>query len=235
MAFTGAIAEFLDSSQTKAWKDLKHRESTRIQAGAAQSLCKQIYLLRNGILSSPSRGSDEWNDFSTKLDSKLVTEFLFSDRLKSVIGGILLMKEIIVIDDANKENMIFRYCNYLRRVLEKCDTHNNRGLISLTVQTFAECVSHAGSFSRSIVEMEIPRMLDWLHASASRDRVVSKGISKSKSKAPKIFGYDFSQKPVVSSNKYKLGECVKTEILRLLRTLPTRHIQRRIGWRLSGC
>ena len=81
-----------------AWKSCDNFFWKRPIVGGSQTpwkcwnsnwICKTI---------APSHGEKEWAHFMSRLDKRLIEDFVHSDKRYSIIGGILLMKELIQVD-----------------------------------------------------------------------------------------------------------------------------------------
>ncbi|ETO04199.1 hypothetical protein RFI_33198, partial [Reticulomyxa filosa] len=143
----------------KLWRALKTKDNVEAQIQAAQQIASQAAQLRNNIATSSS--PEDWKDFLEHLGKMLIEEHVHSHQAHEIIGGILVMKELVGVDLGSHDQKIYRFTNYLRTILETSETHKSKQVISLAVQTFGDCIANSSETqARNIIEQEIPRALD---------------------------------------------------------------------------
>ncbi len=71
-----------------------------------------------------------------------------------------------------REKLFYLYLNDLRHILYNSNLHNDKAVISLAAQAFGHLVTIAGPLARSIIELEIPRILDWVATQNNKSKNV---------------------------------------------------------------
>eukprot|EP01084_Bolivina_argentea_P149079 260503_1 len=138
------------------WTNLKSKDDPDLQIQTASQF-------RDILLSGCTTVSEYNYVLSSILDEKIKT-CVFSTLPHEIIGGILLISELILYIICKFEELLeffSRYGTYLTEILLKCNSHGSISVVAL-------CCTTLGQYSRHIVESHVSQCIKWISLSYNK-------------------------------------------------------------------
>eukprot|EP01084_Bolivina_argentea_P149078 260500_1 len=145
------------------WTNLKSKDDPDLQIQTASQF-------RDILLSGCTTVSEYNYVLSSILDEKIKT-CVFSTLPHEIIGGILLISELILYIICKFEELLeffSRYGTYLTEILLKCNSHGSISVVALCCTTLGQLVPLSHNYSRRIVESHISQCIKWISTSYNK-------------------------------------------------------------------